>query len=99
MRDIRKPKLNAANTEDYRYKLRTDYYNQAKHFNDKYKNLGYDYAGKLLKKTTSAEIWANPLLRPVYTRLEEMIYYILNQVKYIKKLYSIAHDKDSIKIN
>lgn len=98
MRNVKKPKLSAANTNDYKYKLRTDYYSQAKHFNDKYKNLGYDYRGKMLKRSTSSELWGNPLLRPFYTRFEELMYYILEQVKYIKKVYSIAHEKNSAKL-
>ena len=81
------------------YKVRPSYYNQALHLNDSYLNLGYDYRGKILKKMTSPELWANPLQWSFYYRIEEMIVFLIEQVKYIKKTMSIAHSKESININ
>ena len=80
-------------------KVRVSYYNQMLHINDAYKNLGFDYRGKILKKMTSPELWANPLQWGFYDRLEAFIVFLIEQVKYIKKSFSIAHDKDSININ
>ena len=45
-------KENAINSAKGRPLSRIPYYEQAKHFNDDFLNLGYDYRGKLLKKTT-----------------------------------------------
>ena len=81
------------------FKIRPSYYNQLKHLNDSYANLGYDYRGKILKKMTSPELWANPLQWSFYNRLEVIIIFLIEQVKYIKKTFSIAHAKDSININ
>ena len=38
------------------FKVRLPYLYQAKHQNDELKNLGYDYKGKILRKTTSSEL-------------------------------------------
>lgn len=81
------------------YTVRLPYFFQAKHHNDEFKNLGYDYRGKVLKKTTSPEIWANPLQRTMIGQLESLLTYMMEQAKSVKKWFSIAHDKDTININ
>ncbi len=81
------------------YKVRLPYLYQAKHNNDEFKNLGYDYRGKILRSSTSSELWGNPLQSPMIGQIESMMTYILEQVKMIKKWFSIAHDKDSLSIN
>jgi hypothetical protein len=59
------------------------------------KNIGE----KILQKMTSPELWANPRQKPIFAQLEGMLEFILEQVKYIKKTFSIAHDKNSINIH
>ena len=82
------------------YHTRRDpYYSQAKHLSDDYKNLGYDYRGRLLKKSTSPELWSNPIQAPIYARFESMIGFILEQAKYVKKTFSFAHSKEDINLN
>ena len=81
------------------YKIRSSYFNQAKHLNDEFKNLGYDYRGKILRKSVSAEMWANPLQSAMIGQIESMFTYTLEQVKMVKKWFSIAHDKDSLNVN
>ena len=92
-------KRSAVSRKQLYYKVRPDYYNQAKHMEDNFKNLGYDYSGKILKSMTSPEMWANPLQIPFYSKMEGMINFMIDQVKYVKKYFSIAHDKESIHIN
>ena len=48
---------------------------------------------------TSPELWANPMQAPHFGQLEAMINFLIEQVKYIKKTFSIAHDKNSLNIN
>ncbi len=91
-------KTDALNVDDFRYKVRPSYLHAAKHINDNYKNLGFNYRGEILKRTTSPELWANPLQVPFYGQLEAMIVFLFEQAKYIKKTFSIAHDKESINI-
>jgi len=92
-------KVSAQKREKLFPKIRPSYYNSALHQNDQIKNLGYDYTGKILKKTTSPELWANPLQISFYERIEGIINFLIEQVKYIKKTFSIAHDKESINLN
>jgi len=92
-------KQTAIKREDSFHKVRPGYYDQAKHINDKYLNLGYDYTGKILKKMTSPELWANPLQIPFYGKIEGMVNFLVEQVKYIKKTFSIAHDREDLNIN
>lgn len=81
------------------YTIRSSYLTQAKHANDYFINLGYDYRGKMLKNSTSPELWANPLQIPMMGRIEGMLTYLLEQVKMIKKHFSIAHDKNDLNIS
>jgi hypothetical protein len=81
------------------YTVRPSYYYQAKHFNDVFLNLGYDYRGNLLRKGTSPELWANPLQTPMYNTIEGMLNFLIEHSKNIKKWYSIAHSKDTRFIN
>ncbi len=86
-------------TSRFFYKTRPGYFDQAKHMSDSYKNLGYDYRGKIMKKMTSPELWANSMQIPFYGKIESMINFLIEQVKHIKKTFSIAHDKNSLNIN
>ena len=81
------------------YTIRPSYFYSAKHFNDVYLNKGFDYKGKLLKRGTSPEIWANPLQNSMYGTLEGMLNYLIEHTKIVKKWFSIAHAKDDININ
>jgi hypothetical protein len=66
---------------------------------EEFKNLGYDYRGKILRKVTSAELWGNPLQTSMIGQIESLMTYILEQVKMIKKMFSIAYEKDSINLS
>ena len=81
-------------TRRKRYTIRAPYLNQAKHFNDVYLNLGFDYTGKLLKKGTSPELWANPLQNSFFNILEGFLKFLIEHTKIVKKWYSISHDKN-----
>ena len=92
-------KESAITRKRFLYKTRPGYFDQAKHLSDSYKNLGYDYRGKIIESMTSPELRANPLQIPFYARIEAMVNFLIEQVKYIKKTFSIAHDKNSLNIN
>ena len=81
------------------YKVRPGYYDQAKHLSDQYKNLGYNYKGNIIKKMTSPELWANAIQNPFYAKIEGMIDFLVEQAKYIKKTFSIAHSPNDINVN
>jgi hypothetical protein len=92
-------KQNAVSSKSQRSKVRTPYFASAKHLSDNYTNLGYDYRGKILSKTTSSELWANPIQKPLFAQIEAILTFILEQVNYIKKTMSIAHGKEDTNIN
>lgn len=97
---MNKYELNVDNQEKRQlHKVRASYLNQAKHLNDNFTNLGYNYLGNLLRNGTSPEIWANPQQISLYGRLEGLITYVLESSKMIKKWFSIAHDKNTTMIN
>lgn len=81
------------------HKIRSPYLNQAKHINDNYKNLGYEYAGNILRNGTSPELWANPQNNGMFGKLEGMIVYLIESSKMVKKWFSIAHSKETTRIN
>lgn len=81
------------------HKIRPSYLGQAKHINDFFANMGYDYKGNMLKNGTSPELWANPQQIGMYGKLEGLITYVLESSKMIKKWFSIAHDKNTTRIN
>jgi len=81
------------------YKVRPSYTDGAKHCNDSYLNLGYSYSGNILLNGTSDELWANPQQISSLKRLEGIIVFLIETTKDIKKHFSIAHSKDTIKIN
>ena len=83
----------------YKYKNRDSYNHNKNHIHDKFINLGYDYRGKLYKNNTSPELWGNPNQTSMILEIEKLYLYLINSVKYIKKTFSIAHDKDSNNIN
>jgi len=80
-------------------KIRLPYRYGARHFNDEFKNLGYNYRGKIFRRITSPELWGNPLQSMMISRLEILMTYLLEEAKTVKKWFSIAHEKDSIDIN
>lgn len=92
-------KKSAISNKSLLYKVRPGYYDQAKHINDQYKNLGYDYRGKIMKAMTSPEMWANSIQIPFYGKMESMVNFLIEQVKMIKKTFSIAHNKNSTNLN
>ena len=81
------------------YTVRSSYLFQAKHLNDVFLNLGFNYKGKILKKGTSPELWANPLQTPMISTLEGMITFLLEHTKIIKKWFSIAIHKNATNVN
>ena len=85
-------------TRRKRYVIRPSYLYGAKHFNDVYLNLGFQYKGQLLKKGTSPELWANPLNTSIINTLDSMLYFLIEHAKHVKKWFSIAHDKNDINL-
>jgi len=80
------------------FKIRLPYLYQAKHNNDEFLNLGFNYKGKILRKVTSSELWGNPLQISMIGQIEVLITFILENTKMIKKWMSVCHDKENLNI-
>ena len=81
------------------HKIRPSYLSEAKHVNDRFINLGYNYFGNILKNGSSPELWANTQQWGMYGKLEGMLTYVLETTKMVKKWFSIANDKNTTAIN
>jgi hypothetical protein len=81
------------------YLIRPSYLNQAKHINDVFLNMGYNYRGNILKNGSSPELWSNPQQIGMFSKIEGMIVFLIESTKIIKKSMSIAHTKETSNIN
>jgi DNA modification methylase len=82
-----------------KHTIRASYTYRGLHINDYFINAGYNYRGNILRKTTSPELWANPIQASMYKYLESLIIFLIEHVKEIKRSYSIAHDKNDLNIS
>lgn len=78
---------------------RTSYLYTARHSNDVLKNLGFEYKGELFKRSVSKEIFSNPLIVPLLLKIEELLFWCIEQTKSIKKQYAITYNKNNNKLN
>jgi hypothetical protein len=69
------------------------------HAQDKLKNLGFDYHGKILEKSISKVILSNTKNRAMLNTVDRMLDYLVDAVKQIKLQYLIALNKNDININ
>jgi len=81
------------------YTVRNSYLYNAKHSNDVFLNLGYNYKGNILPKGTSPELWANPLQVSMIATLENILLFLIENTKNVKKWFSIAHSIHTTNIN
>jgi len=81
------------------FAVRVPYLYQAKHVNDQFLNLGYDYHGKILRRVTSSELWGNPMQTTMMGQIEVLLTYVIEETKMIKKWFSISIEKNSINLN
>lgn len=81
------------------YKTRPSYLYRITHINDFYLHLGYKYKNNVLKNSTSTALWTNPNQSGMYMQLENMIVFLIDRTKMVKKWFSIAHDKNTLNIN
>lgn len=71
----------------------------ANHQHDVLLNLGYNYHGNVYKNTISPELYhSNERVKESISCLEILINYLIDSVKNIKLQFSIAHDKNDIRI-
>lgn len=81
------------------HKTRPSYFNISNHRLDDIKNTGYDYKGKQFKNSLSKYLYEDPEKEAILEFFENMIYFLTEYVKMIKKSVNYAIDKNVTKFN
>ena len=66
---------------------------------EKLNYLGYNYEGKILKRTVSGYLFKDPKRAAILEKFEEVLYFLVEKVKTIKNFYNYTVPKDYKKIN
>ena len=80
-------------------KFTESYFEDEKHINDNFTNLGYDFDRNIMKNVLSPEMFANPVNDTPIRQLERMFEFLVHQVKRIKLEYNFTLPKNSKKLN
>lgn len=82
----------------YKYANRESYFDIAEHTRDEIKNYGYDYHGKLFRKSVSGLYFEDEKKERIFEVFDNLISYVIDQVKMIKKFRNYALEKKHIKM-
>ena len=63
------------------------------------KNTGYDYEGKIFKKSLSPLIMSDPTRASILNEYEKMVIFLIEKAKMIKTFYNYTVSKDYKKLN
>lgn len=74
-------------------------YNKANTRLTRLKNTGFDYEGKILKKSLSPLIYADPVRASILDEYEKMVFFLVEKAKMIKTFYNYTVSKDYKKLN
>jgi len=66
---------------------------------EKINNLGFDYKGKILRKTVSPYIFSEPNRADLLSKFEDWLFFLVEKVKLIKTYYNYTVKKDYTKLN
>lgn len=66
---------------------------------DNIKNTGYDYEGKILRKSLSSYIYLDDKRGNILDEMEKILFFLIEKVKTIKTFYNYTVDKDYRKLN
>lgn len=66
---------------------------------EKINNLGFDYKGKILRKTVSSYLYMDPTRAAILDKFETWLYFLVEKVKVIKTYYNYTVPKNYKKIN
>lgn len=64
------------------------------HINDNIKHNGYDYRGKILKKSLSPILYLENKRKYILEKIERVVTFTVEHVKSIKKQYNFYMEKD-----
>jgi len=66
---------------------------------EKINNLGYNYEGKILKKTLSSYLFKDPSRSEILAKIDAILYFLVEKVKTIKTFYNYTVPKNYRKLN
>lgn len=66
---------------------------------DNTRNTGFDYEGKIFRKTMSPLIFADPVRASILDEYEKIIFFLVEKVKMIKTFYNYTVSRDYKKLN
>lgn len=62
-------------------------------------NIGFDYKGKIFRKTLSSYMFMDPTRTAILNKFETWVYFLVEKVKSIRTYYNYTVPKDYTKIN
>jgi hypothetical protein len=66
---------------------------------EKIENIGFNYKGKILRKSLSAYLFKDPTRAAILDQFETWVFFLVEKVKIIRTFYNYTVDKDYTKIN
>ena len=63
------------------------------------RNLGFDYKGQILKRTVSKHLFTDPDRAEIFSYIENILYFLVENVKTIKTFYNYTVPKNYRKLN
>jgi len=79
--------------------MKDSLYDIANSRKEKINNIGFNYKGKILRKTLSSYIFMDPRRAAILDQFESWVYFLVEKVKLIRTFYNYTVPKDYTKIN
>jgi hypothetical protein len=79
--------------------MKKSLYDIANSRKEKINSLGFDYEGKIFKKTLSSYIFVSPTRTSILEKFETLVFFLIENVKTIKTYYNYTVPKNYRKIN
>lgn len=79
--------------------MKNSLYDTANSRIEKINNIGFNYKGKIFRKTLSSYIFMDPKRAVILDQFESWVYFLVEKVKLIRTYYNYTVPKDYTKIN
>lgn len=79
--------------------MKESLYDTATSRNERINNLGFNYKGKILRKTISPYLYSDPERAKILDRFDAWLFFLVEKVKSVKTFYNYTVPKDYTKIN
>ena len=79
--------------------IKKSVYEISEHARDDIKNVGFDYEGKILKKSLSHELYKDPTRADLIDQWEKIVFEMVEAVKKVKTFCDYRKKKDYRKFN